>query len=193
MESTSSMKPLQRKYLLLGLFLALVGGGTVFLWRVASRAETGAAPRQTVIQDNPDHELKELSVELEKKPGHTPILMRIAQIEHDQGKLEDAASHLRQVLKSEPANADAHLELGRVLYEKGDRAGGTAETERALAINPKHVDALYNLGAIYANAGDIERARSYWRSAMNADPKSDSGKQARQSLAKLPEAPVGRR
>jgi hypothetical protein len=52
---------------------------------------------------------------------------------------------------------------------------------------------LYNLGAIYANAGDIERARSYWRSAMNADPKSDSGKQARQSLAKLPEAPGGRR
>jgi tetratricopeptide (TPR) repeat protein len=179
------MKPLQRKYLLLGLFLALVGGGTVFLWRVASRAETGAAPRQTVIQDNPDHELKELSVELEKKPGHTPILMRIAQIEHDQGKLEDAASHLRQVLKSEPANADAHLELGRVLYEKGDRAGGTAETERALAINPKHVDALYNLGAIYANAGNVERARSYWRSAMNADPKSESGQQARQSLAKL--------
>jgi tetratricopeptide (TPR) repeat protein len=100
---------------------------------------------------------------------------------------------LREVLKSEPTNADAHLELGRVLYEKGDRAGGTAETERALAINPKHVDALYNLGAIYANAGDLERARSYWISAMNADPESDSGKQARQSLAKPPEPPGGSR
>jgi tetratricopeptide (TPR) repeat protein len=100
---------------------------------------------------------------------------------------------LQEVINNEPDNADAHVELGRVLYEKGDRGGASVETEKALAINPKHVDALYNLGAIFANAGDIERARSYWRSAMTADPKSASGEQARQSLARLPEAPGGRR
>jgi tetratricopeptide (TPR) repeat protein len=179
------MKPLRRKRVLLGLFLVLIGAGAVFLWQVASGTRERAVPRQAVVKDNPEHELKELGVQLQKKPGHTPILMRIAQIEHDQGKLEDASGHLREVVKNEPNNADAHLELGRVLYEKGDREAGIAETEKALSINPKHVDALYNLGAIYANAGDTARARSYWRNAIEADPRSDSGQQARQSLAKL--------
>ena len=35
--------------------------------------------------ENPEHELKALAVELEKKPGHTPILMRMAQLERDKG------------------------------------------------------------------------------------------------------------
>jgi tetratricopeptide (TPR) repeat protein len=181
------MKLLQRKRLLLGLFLVLIGAGAVFLWQVASRTQQRAVQPQAVVKDTPEHELKELGVQLQKKPGHTPILMRIALIEHDQGKLEDATGHLREVLNNEPNNAEAHLELGRVLYEKGDREAGVAETQKALAINPKQVDALYNLGAMYANAGDTARARSYWKRAIEADPRSDSGQQARQGLAKLAE------
>jgi cytochrome c-type biogenesis protein CcmH/NrfG len=181
------LKFFERKRVLLGLFLLLTGAGAVFLWKVASRTQERAVQPKAEVKDNPAHELKELGVQLQKKPGHTPILMRIAQIEHDQGKLEDATGHLREVVKNEPNNADAHVELGRVLYEKGDREAGVAETQNALAINPKHVDALYNLGAMYANAGDTARARSYWRSAIEADPRSDSGQQARQGLAKLAE------
>jgi Flp pilus assembly protein TadD len=187
------MNPLPRKYVLLGLFLVVIGAGVFFLWKVASRAQQRAVPAKAVIKDTPEHELKELGVQLEKKPGHTPILMRIAQLERDQGKLDDAASRYREVVKNEPGNADAHLELGRVLYEKGDARGAIAETEKALASNPKQVDALYNLGAIYANIGDIEGARSYWRKAMDVDPKSESGKQARESLSKLSQAPARKR
>lgn len=177
--------PLRNRRVLFGLVLALIGGATIFLWQVASRTQRSADVRQPPIKDTPDHELKELGVQLEKKPGHTPILMRIAQIEHDQGKLADAAGHLREVVTNEPGNADAHVELGRVLYEKSDWVAGIAETEKALAINPKHVDALYNLGAMYANGGDPERARSFWKRAMDADPKSDSATKAREGLSKL--------
>jgi hypothetical protein len=52
-------------------------------------------------------------------------------------------------------------------------------------LDPKYVDALYNLGAIYANAGSPERARSYWESAAKLEPESDSGRKARDGLAKL--------
>ena len=186
------LKLWRNKWVLLGLLLALTGGGALFLLRVTSRAEAPAPVRQAAVQDNPDHELKELAVQLQRKPGHTPVLMRMAQIEHDQGKLADAAGHLREVIQNEPANPDAHLELGRVLYEKGDCSQAIAETEKALAANPKHVDPLYNLGAIYANQGNTERARSYWKSAWDADPRSDSGKKARESLARLLEAKSSR-
>jgi Flp pilus assembly protein TadD len=112
--------------------------------------------------------------------------MRMAQIERSQGKLAEAVTHLREAVASEPANADAHVELGRALWENGDRDEALKETERALAINPKHVDALYNLGAIHANSGDTVGARSDWERAIASAPESDSGKKARDGLARLP-------
>ena len=176
------------KWAILAVCLALVGAGTFFLLRLTERAEAPVVPVAKApagIQDNPAHELKELSVQLKKKPGHIPVLMRMAEIEHDQGKLADAQAHLQEALTGEPGNADVHMELGRVLYEKGDAQGALKETEQAIAINPKHVDALYNLGAIHANLGDVARARSDWEKAIAAAPESDSGKKARDGLAKL--------
>jgi tetratricopeptide (TPR) repeat protein len=180
------MKPSHRLWAIRVVCLVLIGAGALFLLRLASRSESTAPPApQATLKDNPAHELKELAVQLQKKPGHLPVLMRMAQIEHDQGELAEAATHLREALVSEPANADVHLELGRVLYEKGDWNEALKETEQALAINPKHPDALYNLGAIHANLGDTGRARSYWEKAIASDPESDSGKKAREALVRL--------
>lgn len=180
------MQPARKKWTIFSVFLVLIGVGTFFLLRLKPQStETAPAKNSSAVQENPDHELKELGVQLEKKPGHYPVLMRMAQIERDQGKVADAEAHLRQAATSEPSRADVHLELGRLLYEKGDRDGALKETQQALTIDPKYVDALYNLGAIYANNGSPERARSYWESAWSLDPGSDSGKKARDGLAKL--------
>jgi tetratricopeptide (TPR) repeat protein len=180
------MTPSNKKWTLRIVSVALVGAGALFLWRLASRSESTAPPaRPAAVQDNPAHELKELAVQLQKKPGHLPVLMRMAQLEHDQGKLVEAEAHLRAALAVEPGNADAHLELGRVLYEKGDKNEALKETERALAINPTHADALYNMGAIRANLGDTGGARSYWEKLIASAPESESGKKARQGLAQL--------
>ena len=181
------MKPSHKKWVLFAGFAALLGAGTLFLWRATSRSQ---APQKAVTQpktgaDNPEHELKALAMQLEKKPGHVPVLMRMAQIEHEGGKLDDAAGHLRKALETEPANPDAHLELGRILYEKGDITGAIAETGKALEANPKHVDALYNMGAIYANVGDPARARTFWKRAVEADPTTESGKKAREGLNRI--------
>jgi cytochrome c-type biogenesis protein CcmH/NrfG len=181
----TTMTMLRGKWALFGLLLISVAAGTWFFLRASSRTGAPATGARKPVAENPAHELQELTVELQKKPGHPPILMRMAQIEHDEGKLADAEGHLQQAVQTEPSNADAHVELGRILYEKGDWAGALVETQKALAINPKHVDALYNLGAIYANGGDQGRARSAWNEALSVAPQSDSGKKARDGLAKL--------
>src|ERR1019366_7915268 len=180
------MTPSRKKWALRIGSLALIGGGALFLLRVTERAESTAPPaRPAAVQDNPAHELKELAVQLQKKPGHLPVLMRMAQLEHAQGKLAEAEAHLREALSAEPGNADVHLELGRVLYEKGDRNEALKETEQPLEINPTHADALYNRGAIHANLGDTGRARSYWEKLIASAPESESGKKARDGLARL--------
>ena len=183
------LQPAQKKWIVFGSSLVLIGAASLFLLRLRPQEDVPAAAGETAkpaaAADNPDHELKELAVQLQKKPGHYPVLMRMAQIERDQGKLGDAEKHLRDAAASEPSRADVHLELGRLLYEKGERDEALKETEKSLSLDPKSVDALYNMGAIYANAGSPDRARSYWESAAKLDPGSESGRKARDGLEKL--------
>ena len=176
----------RKKWIVMGMSLVFIGLMSAFLLKVATHSGTEKASKPAVaISDNPEHELKELAVQLQKKPGHTPVLLRMAQLERDKGALDDAAGHLREAIQSEPSSQDAHLELGRILYEQKDVNGALAETEKVLVLNPKQVDALYNMGAIYANLGNGERARSYWSKAVAADPASESGRKAKDGLVKF--------
>ena len=129
--------------------------------------------------------MKALEQELAKKPGHPPILIRMAQISGELGKASDAISYLQQLLKADPGNVDGRLELSRLLYETNDVQGSLRETLKILETNPKQVDALYNLGAIYANLNNAALARTYWSRAVSSDPNSDSGKRAREGLERL--------
>ncbi len=185
------MKPRQKKWVLLALGLGLAGVMT-FLFRATSRQDAPAAPAGSRMApaarpapETPEHELQALAVHLQKKPGHVPVLMRMAQLERERGKTAEAEARLREALKTEPSNLDARLELGRVLYERGDIAGAIGETQKILASAPGQIDALYNLGAIYANLGNRELARSYWTKASQADPGAESGRKAREGLARL--------
>ena len=179
-----------KRWLLLSVVVLVTATFLLLLTGLVTRKEgrgpaRAAATGSLDVPEVPDHELKALAVELEKKPGHTPILLRMAQLEEGKGKLDDAERHLREVVKNEPANADAHLDLGRILYQKNDLAGAISETEKVLTANPRQVDALYNMGAIYANVGNPERARSYWSKAVAAGGDTDSGRKAREGLTKL--------
>ncbi|MBI4463694.1 MAG: hypothetical protein HY647_03220, partial [Acidobacteria bacterium] len=65
----------------------------------------------TASQDARASELEMLRTHLRTKPDHTPILFRMAQISREMGKLSDAETHLREILRLEPDNHDARLEL----------------------------------------------------------------------------------
>ena len=130
-------------------------------------------------------ELESLQQHLSKKPNHTPVLLRMAQLAREMGKPSEAAQHLRQALQQEPGNREARLELGRALYETGDIAGAIKETQELLNKDPRDVDALYNLGAIYGNMKQDDSARKYWLKAVAIAPGSPSGQLARQGLTQL--------
>ena len=132
-----------------------------------------------------EHEIKALKGELEKNPAHLPILMRLAQVSRDSGKLSDSARYLNDAVTQSPKNVEAHLELGRALFETGDVDGAIRSTERVLELVPDHVDALYNLGAIYGNLSQDDRARTYWEKAVAVAPASESGRRAKENLTRL--------
>ncbi len=133
-----------------------------------------------------EHEEKALEMALTKKPGHTPVLLKLAKLESESGRYKEAEKHLREVLSREEGNVEARLELGKVLYQEGDIEGAIRETSEILKSHPSHADALYNLGAIYGNLGNSVRAREYWDRLIATDPQSESGKRAQQMIALLP-------
>jgi len=190
---------MQRKYISLLVAIAVAAAILFALGKMSNRhpsdktspSGAGSTAPAADATSSKEHEIKALSVELEKKPNHPPILLRMAQLARELGRNDEAVGYLRQLTKADPENVEGHLELGRVLYETNDVAGAIEETNRVLKLNPKNVDALYNLGAIYANVNKPELARQYWTDAVAADPQSDSGRNAQNGLQKLgPQIPA---
>ena len=166
-----------------------IGIGTLLLLHKMMSPRSESSPAKTEAQpavpQNPAHERAALEEELRKKPGHPPILLRLAELERDAGRPAGAVSYLHQILDQDSKNEDARLELGRMLYDSGDIEGALKETKQLLADHPDQVDGLYNLGAIYANQNRLDLAREYWSKAVATAPTSDSGGRAKDSLAKL--------
>jgi len=172
--------------------IAVAVGGLILgsLWWITSYPPDPSKPvtasqGSAAAPQNPEHEKASLKELLQPNPGHTPILMRLAELEREAGRPAGAVPHLRMILEKEPANEEARLELGRALYESGDVEGATSETRRLVTDHPGNVDGLYNLGAIYANENHLDLAKQYWAKAVVASPASDSGRRAQDALLKL--------
>ncbi len=150
---------------------------------VAERPDLPGKPQSGGAND--EHELKVLSKALEQKPGHTPVLFQLAQLEIGKGQYQDADRHLQEILRKEPDNPEARLELGRVRFQIGDIRGAIEQTEQILKTHPDYPDALFNLGAIYGNLGNKERAEEYWKRLIASNPQSETTKMARQMMTKL--------
>ena len=133
----------------------------------------------------PAHEKAFLEEQLKTKPGHPPILLRLAELERSEGKLAEARKHLEQAVQGDPALIDARLELSLVCYQLGDVATAEKENQAVLKQDPKQADALYNLGAIYANQNKVVEARQYWTDAVKWGADTASGKNAASALTKL--------
>lgn len=149
--------------------------------KTTTAAPTVEHPPMSPLNVQTDDPLS-LEAALDKNPGHSPILMRIAELAREQGDLAKAVNHLRQAVDAEPGNLDARLELGRALYESGDAEGAMQETSQILERDPNHADALYNLGAIHANENQPDLASNYWNRAVAADSASESGRNAQRGL-----------
>ncbi len=178
----------------LTLGFLLIASGTMY-WLFRQKTGSPAAPAGSTAAmpaapENPIHEIASLEASLKETPNHLPILLRLAELEHQTGKNDKALEHLREAVKAEPKNGEAHLELGRLLFETNDFEGAITATNEAIKIDPKNVDALYNLGAIYGNLNKDGLAREYWNRAIAAAPNSESAQKATVSLAKLSAAPA---
>ncbi len=131
------------------------------------------------------HEGKMLADALKKRPAHIPVLLRLASLALESGKLGEAERYLKEVQRLEPGNVPARLDLGKVQFESGHVPEAIQTTAAILKEQPDNPDALYNLGAIYGNLGQREQAIEYWNRLLASNPQSESGRRAQQMMPEL--------
>ena len=170
----------------LGAGLLMAAGG----WLLLRPKQTGGADNgRSAPAWNTTHEKVFLNEQLRRNPRHTPIVLRLAQIERQEGNLADARRHLEEAVAADGSQVDIRLELGLVCSELGDAAAAEEQNREVLRLAPGQPDALYNLGAIAANRGDARQARQYWVSAGGSGRGSDAAAKSLAAIERLRAAP----
>lgn len=88
---------------------------------------------------------------------------------HQGGRLVEAESAYRRVLRREPANVDALHYLGVLLYHNRQKQAGVDSVRRSLALDPGNPHAWNNLGNMLTVNGDLPGAREAFGSATRLD------------------------
>jgi len=82
----------------------------------------------------------------------------LAQLDFDEGRLEDAESGWRAVLKAQPRHLRANIGMADLLLKRGDLQNAKALYETAIAADPESGPAHYKLSTVLLRLHENERA-----------------------------------
>lgn len=166
----------------LGALVFVTGSGWLLMRE--KKPEAAVVSKSTLAVDAA-HEKVFLAEQLRRNSTHTPILLRLAEIERKEGNLAAARKYLEQASAADGKQIEVRLELGLVCWEMGDMNAAEEQNRAVLGIDPGQPDALYNMGAISANRGDTKRARDLWTEAVRGGRNAESVNKSRQAMQRL--------
>jgi len=108
---------------------------------------------------------------LEKNPVSWMAQNNFAAVLMQNGRLDEAITHLQKALEIDPDNVETHNNLGYVLLQMGRAEESLAHFQRALEIEPNRVASVhYNLGHALLQKGRADEAVSHLEKALKIDP-----------------------
>ena len=142
-------------------------------------------PSKENVSDEYRKRMAELKDAVEKNPEDTIALKNYADFLSASHNMSDAITYYNKILQVDPKRADIHFSLALIYYNKQDFAKCEDENNKVLKFDPKNQMAIYNLGAIAATRGEVIKAKDFWNEVIEINPESETGKLAKESLAKL--------
>jgi len=95
------------------------------------------------------------------KPGLARANYFYARVLKAEGKYDEAAQALQEVLAQYPRDRVVHNELGRIRFLQKRYADAVKEFQQTLAIDPEDLQANYNLMLCYTGLGDEKMAEEH--------------------------------
>jgi Flp pilus assembly protein TadD len=99
-----------------------------------------------------------------------------AQLMAESGKLDDAASLLKEGLANQADNWRLFLALGYIQIQQKLWRDAAASFASSLKLNPQQASARNNLGVCYENLGNLEAAKNEYKRALQIDPEHKDAK-----------------
>ncbi len=95
----------------------------------------------------------------------------LGNIRFRQGDVAGAQARYQKALELDPRQPEAQYNLGYLMLERGEPEGAVPLFEAAIKADPNFADAHFNLAMALEQVGLAERARVYWRSYVDLEPK----------------------
>ncbi len=92
---------------------------------------------------------------------------RLARVQLEQGKTQDAIESVEKALKLDPDFAEAHYYLGFIRYQQSEYRRAEKEFRRAIRLNPYYTDAHNHLGLVYRETKEYDKALREFHAALN--------------------------
>ncbi|HZW39208.1 MAG TPA: tetratricopeptide repeat protein [Ignavibacteriaceae bacterium] len=142
--------------------------------------QMGNVPDLNVQQD-----LTAMEQQYKSNPENHAILLSIANMAHDAKLYPKAIDNYKKYIEKEPEDVDAIVDLGICYYETGNLNLAIQTMEQGAKVNPRHQKAHFNLGIINLQAGNTEKAKEWFRKAVDIAPNTETGQNALQQLNTL--------
>ncbi len=95
---------------------------------------------------------------------------------------KNAIDQFRKYLAVNPGDVDVTIDLGYAYSQLGMAEVALREFQAATAAAPKNQRAWLNIGYLYLQTGRADQSKAPLQKAINLDPNSDSGKEAKKFL-----------
>jgi tetratricopeptide (TPR) repeat protein len=89
------------------------------------------------------------------------------------GKLAESIATFTRVIEMKPEFAEGWNKRATVYFVAGDFANSLKDCAEVIKRNPSHFGALSGYGQIYLGMGELEKARDYFRRALDVNPNLD--------------------
>jgi tetratricopeptide (TPR) repeat protein len=136
----------------------------------------------------------ETALQTEDEPSSSRVREMSAEAEQElnagvaayqEGRLDDAVSHLRRGIAIDPIAFRLHFHLGLLYGKKGQVYEAIGELERAVEINSRYFPAVRNLAILYQKAGFRNKATEMWARALSIAPDDVTRQSIKQHLLSL--------
>ncbi|MDR3723143.1 MAG: tetratricopeptide repeat protein [Terracidiphilus sp.] len=125
--------------------------------------------------------IEEYKVALNADPASPALNIALASLYFGAGRVREAETSARALLKTSPDDLDAHKLLGRIyLRQLGEGQAppavldsAIAEYEKLVSLDPKKVDTRMILGQLYTVKHDAKKAEAAFAAARDLDPDSE--------------------
>jgi tetratricopeptide (TPR) repeat protein len=94
---------------------------------------------------------------------------------YEQGKVDEAVTHLRYACELSPTSASAWFNLGEALAREAHSHDAVAALQRAIKLDPAHMTARLSLARVQASLGHIDAAVSGFREVLRRDAANAEG------------------